>query len=390
MPLLESDIRDNPKFSEHMSMLFSAKHAGIRRSMFLTVSLYAVGLALITPFLGAFAASIISGRGVGQILVLRELSNLVGVICGILALFFLTGSTKLDFRRTSHVIASGLIVSLVIASVRLAVQPVVGLRVDDLGSRWFVLETMTSIIFTLFLVMLMVLVAERYTLVAAEVILRDEARRALEEDHESLRVRVFDHLHGTVQSELLVIRIRLLDIAREIDDAEVAASISKEAQNIGRIHDLEIRRLAHVMVASGIDVSLSEALRQLSLSVEGLCEVKIDIYEDFSEFDQSLLGDSRAAIRLAIFRIVEECVNNAIRHGNARQINILIGAEAHGNNSHTVFLQVSNDGILPNDEPRDGAGLRVMRARAAIYNGTVSTTIANGTFTINTSLNIRS
>ena len=390
MPLLKSDIRDNPKFSEHMSTLFSAKHSGIRRSMFRTVSLYAVGLALITPFLGAFASSIISGRAVGQILVLRELSNLIGVFCGILALFFLTGSSRLDFRRTSHVIASGLIVSLVIATVRLVVQPVVGLRVDDLGSRWFVLETMTSIVFTLFLVMLMVLVAERYTLVAAEVILRDEARRALEEDHESLRVRVFDHLHGTVQSELLVVRIRLLDIAREIDDAEVAARISKEAQNIGRIHDLEIRRLAHVMVASGIDVSLSEALRQLSLSVEGLCEVKIDIYEDFSEFDQSLLGDSRAAIRLAIFRIVEECVNNAIRHGNARQIGILIGAEAHGNNTHTVFLQVSNDGTLPNDEPRDGAGLRVMRARAAIYNGTVSTTIANGIFTINTSLNIRS
>jgi len=373
-----------------MSMLFSVKHSGIRRSMFLTVSLYAVGLAIITPFLGAFASSIISGRAVGQILVLRELSNLIGVIFGILALFFLTGSSRIDFRRTSHVITSGLSVSLVIATVRLVVQPVVGLRVDDLGSRWFVLETMTSIVFTLFLVTLMVLVAERYTLVAAEVILRDEARRALEEDHESLRVRVFDHLHGTVQSELLVVRIRLLDIAREIDDAEVAARISKEAQNIGRIHDLEIRRLAHVMVASGIDVSLSEALRQLSLSVEGLCDVKIDIYEDFSEFDHSLLGDSRAAIRLAIFRIVEECVNNAIRHGNARQIGILIGAEAHGNNSHTVFLQVSNDGILPNDEPRDGAGLRVMRARAAIYNGTVSTTIANGTFTINTSLNIRS
>jgi len=390
MPLLESDTRDNPKFSEHMSMLFSVKHSGIRRSMFLTVSLYAVGLAIITPFLGAFASSIISGRAVGQILVLRELSNLIGVICGILALFFLTGSSRIDFRRTSHVITSGLTVSLVIATVRLVVQPVVGLRVDDLGSRWFVLETMTSIVFTLFLVTLMVLVAERYTLVAAEVILRDEARRALEEDHESLRVRVFDHLHGTVQSELLVVRIRLLDIAREIDDAEVAARISKEAQNIGRIHDLEIRRLAHVMVASGIDVSLSEALRQLSLSVEGLCDVKIDIYEDFSEFDHSLLGDSRAAIRLAIFRIIEECVNNAIRHGNARQIGILIGAEAHGNNSHTVFLQVSNDGILPNDEPRDGAGLRVMRARAAIYNGTVSTTIANGTFTINTSLNIRS
>ena len=169
---------------------------------------------------------------------------------------------------------------------------------------------------------------------------------------------------------------------------KAAAAIVKEAGNIGRIHEMEIRRLAHVMVASGIDISLGEALRQLALACEGLCEVKINLYEDFSHFDLSLEDDARATIRLAIFRIVEECVNNALRHGKAQKITIDLGAQQH-TNGHIVFIQVSNVGDLPAGETREGAGLRVMRARASLYNGSVKTSVLNGVFTLTTELDIR-
>ena len=356
--------------------------------MFVSGSLFLTILSVITPFVGAFASSIISPRSLSNILLLRETVNIVGALAGIVVLFLLTGSPRFDMRRLRDVVLLTLIVSLFISAVRLILQPLVGLHSDELGSRWLSLEIIIAVIFAVLLLTVMILVAQRYTLVDAQVILRDEARRALEEDHESLRVRVFDHLHGTVQSELLVTRIRLLDIARELYDEKAAAAIVKEAGNIGRIHEMEIRRLAHVMVASGIDISLGEALRQLALACEGLCEVKINLYEDFSHFDLSLEDDARATIRLAIFRIVEECVNNALRHGKAQKITIDLGAQQH-TNGHIVFIQVSNVGDLPAGETREGAGLRVMRARASLYNGSVKTSVLNGVFTLTTELDIR-
>jgi hypothetical protein len=52
--------------------------------------------------------------------------------------------------------------------------------------------------------------------------------------------------------------------------------------------------------------SKSGALHQMALACEGLCDVRIHDSEDFTEFDLTLDGDQRAAVRLAIFRIIEE------------------------------------------------------------------------------------
>jgi hypothetical protein len=305
-----------------------------------------------------------------------------------LVLYLLTMVASINLRSTRNIVIVALLVSLAVNAVRLALQPLLGVRVREINDRWLALEIVTSVIFTILLLIVLILILQRYRLVNAQVILRDEARRALEEDHESLRVRIFDHLHGTVQSELLVTRIRLLDIAREIDDERVSDAIIKEASNISRIHDLEIRRLAHVMVASGIDVSLAEALRQLALACEGLCDVSIDILDDFSEFDVTLDDDKRATVRLAIFRIIEECVNNALRHGQARAIGIRLWAEG-ASRGHVVSIWVGNDGLTPDLAIKEGAGLRVLRARAASFNGSVTTSVTDGIFAVHAVLEIR-
>ena len=345
-------------------------------------------LAALVPFLGAFASSLIQQQSIGGILVRREAANLSGALLACLVLYLLTMVASINLRSPRNNVIIALLVSLTVNGVRLALQPLLGVRVTEINDRWLALEIVTSIIFTILLLVVFVLISQRYRLVNAQVILRDEARRALEEDHESLRVRVFDHLHGTVQSELLVTRIRLLDIAREIEDERISQAIIKEASNISRIHDLEIRRLAHVMVASGIDVSLAEALLQLALACEGLCDVRIDLSEDFAEFDLTLGGDKRATVRLAIFRIIEECVNNALRHGQARDIGIRLSAQSNSR-THMVTIMVTNDGLTPDGGLTEGAGLRVLRARASTFNGTVTTSIASGLFIVESVLEIR-
>jgi len=381
-------LRENPEFRATSQVSATRSGDDLGRSVFVTASLFTIGLAAVVPFLGSFASSMVQQESLGGVLIRREAANLSGALVACTVLYLLTMVLSINLRITRNVVLVGLLVAVTVNGVRLALQPLLGVRVREINDRWLALEILTSVLFTILLLVVLILITQRYRLVNAQVILRDEARRALEEDHESLRVRIFDHLHGTVQSELLVTRIRLLDISREISDERIADAVIKEAANISRIHDLEIRRLAHVMVASGIDISLAEALRQLALACEGLCDVSIDILEDFSEFDLTLDDDMRATVRLAIFRIIEECVNNALRHGSARAIGIRLWAESAGR-THIVSIWVANDGLSPGLEMKEGAGLRVLRARAASFNGSVTTSITDGIFAVHAVLEIR-
>ena len=70
-----------------------------------------------------------------------------------------------------------------------------------------------------------------------------------------------------------------------------------------------------------------------------------------------------------LYRIVQEAITNAVRHGKARQINIRLDTA-----DHEIVLSITDDGIgLPeNARDGDGLGLRIMASRAgmigAIFN----------------------
>jgi PAS domain S-box-containing protein len=77
-----------------------------------------------------------------------------------------------------------------------------------------------------------------------------------------------------------------------------------------------------------------------------------------------LLTDHAVAVHL--YRIAQEAVNNALRHGRARRINISLAAK-----DHSVILLVHDNGVgIPCKLPRhEGMGLRIMRYRAEVVGG---------------------
>jgi signal transduction histidine kinase len=70
-----------------------------------------------------------------------------------------------------------------------------------------------------------------------------------------------------------------------------------------------------------------------------------------------------------LYRIAQEAVTNAVRHGKARQISLRLTAE-----SGRAFLTVENDGRdFPARLPQDrGMGLKVMNYRAEMIGGTLT------------------
>ncbi len=71
-------------------------------------------------------------------------------------------------------------------------------------------------------------------------------------------------------------------------------------------------------------------------------------------------------VSIHLYRIAQEAVSNAIKHGKARRIEISLAAEPAG-----LILQVSNDGAaLPRKKSaQKGMGMRIMQYRAGIIGG---------------------
>jgi signal transduction histidine kinase len=78
------------------------------------------------------------------------------------------------------------------------------------------------------------------------------------------------------------------------------------------------------------------------------------------------LNDDDTAIQL--YRIAQEAVNNAVKHAQARHIDLALTSDRR-----QIRLEVRDDGVGvgPDVEESSGSGLRIMRYRAGVIGGTL-------------------
>lgn len=108
--------------------------------------------------------------------------------------------------------------------------------------------------------------------------------------------------------------------------------------------------------ASGLMTALSE----LAATVEKLFMITCRF-----EYDKPvLINDNLTAIHL--YRIAQEAVNNAIKHGMARSITISFHAE-----NNAIALTIRNDGKGFRKVTREGMGMSIMRYRANMIGATL-------------------
>ena len=115
---------------------------------------------------------------------------------------------------------------------------------------------------------------------------------------------------------------------------------------------------------------IAKGVFPVDLDSEGLMSALKTLVEDMGEAsgvscrfecpDPVLLDDHRVAMHL--YRLAQEALTNAIKHGKARQVVVSLRPTEEG-----VQLKIADDGIgipAPGDR-KEGAGLRLMRYRAA-------------------------
>ncbi|CAN5168105.1 hypothetical protein BH09PSE6_BH09PSE6_19580 [soil metagenome] len=180
--------------------------------------------------------------------------------------------------------------------------------------------------------------------------------------------RIGQELHDGLGQHLTGLAFLAKALARKLADkgAPEATDAEKLTQLINRSVSIT-RGLAHGLRPVGDeDNALMVALRQLAMDITDLYEIDGQFIND----EPVLIGSPYVAHHL--FRIAQEAVNNAMRHGHPKRIVIELDRHVSGRN-HSIVMSINNDGAPFRDgtESSGGMGLAGMRYRAKLIGGRI-------------------
>lgn len=201
----------------------------------------------------------------------------------------------------------------------------------------------------------------------AEHLQRELPRRILEAQ-EAERKRVAFELHDSINQMLSSVRYRLKS-AEEKSNGKVRSvwAGAQESRILVEKTIQEIRRISRNLRPSALDdLGLAAAVR--TLSDEFVKRTGILLQVDSSRLTRRLPPN----VELALFRIVQEALNNIEKHSKATNVQVLLALKRS-----SAFAMISDDGrgfnrVAVNRKKQRGLGLISMSERASILGGTVT------------------
>jgi two-component system, NarL family, sensor histidine kinase UhpB len=194
---------------------------------------------------------------------------------------------------------------------------------------------------------------------------RKRLEREILEISDREQSRIGRDLHDGLGQQLTALELFTASLKKEIQAK--APELIKPLEQIGgylREAIRQTRGLATGLSPTSVhDDGLPSALRRLATSIRTMAGVDCDFTGKES---QKLCGISMTT---QLYRIAQEAVTNALKHGHAKKIRIALRNTAHG-----LELKVADNGRgFLTSKPKDkGLGLRAMKYRADLIGATLS------------------
>jgi signal transduction histidine kinase len=193
---------------------------------------------------------------------------------------------------------------------------------------------------------------------------RETLEKEVAESSSRVQMRIGQDIHDGLGQHLTGITFlsRALEkslAAKDLPEAAEAAEISKLViEALAQTRNLA-RGLFPVEVES---TRLTQSLRELAHTVEQLFNVACTV-----ECDSELIINNKNA-STHLFRLAQEAINNAVKHGRAQRIAIVLGTSGD-----KAMLRITDDGLgfALETVKRSGLGLRIMTYRAQKVGGTL-------------------
>lgn len=175
---------------------------------------------------------------------------------------------------------------------------------------------------------------------------------------EKEREQLGKELHDNV-SQILATSGLYLDYA--LTSTEIKREMIVQSKEYIQLAITEIRKLSHELLPpSFLDSGLSLGLHRLTDSVSQTAGLKI--YKHWERFDEGMLSPDE---RLTIYRIIQEQLNNIIKHAEACMVIISLGIS---DDQKYFRLCIKDDGKgFDTAGNFDGVGLRNIRSRSELF-----------------------
>lgn len=184
-----------------------------------------------------------------------------------------------------------------------------------------------------------------------------ELKKALVKGQEDERARLAQELHDGIGPLLTSLKLRVGMVEMSAKDKDALKDMIDDTI-------AEIRRISNNLMPSVLrDFGVGEALRNLMHTIQSSTTLLSVKYQS----DISRLENIPAEIQLALYRIAQEAVNNALKHADASEIRMSV---TQFENRVSLFIMDDGHGFDPS-APHIGNGLRNMQVRVEMFRGSL-------------------
>ncbi|MCB0699993.1 MAG: ATP-binding protein [Chitinophagales bacterium] len=240
----------------------------------------------------------------------------------------------------------------------------------------FIIGSLTLLVFVLFVVLILFEYRKRQVRHITEKLelkhrYQNEVLQTQLEVQEQSFKYVSEELHDNIAQMLSLVKIKLYKTAGKTEDENIKAGLETSTDLLSKTMD-DLRNLSHTLSGGLVSkLPLPESLEKELNYVRNANEMDAALSLEGEEYD--LPGEKK----LLIFRIVQEAIGNAIKHGKAKRININL---AYAPTQLTLTIADDGKGFdtkLLNDSK--GLGLQNMQVRAKLLGSMDVASSENGT-----------
>jgi two-component system, NarL family, sensor kinase len=204
---------------------------------------------------------------------------------------------------------------------------------------------------------------------------QDMATKAIIEAEENERKRIAGDLHDGVGQTMSAAKMNLSSIESRLDFKNDDDKIAFE--KIVHLVDescKEVRSVSHNMMPNALLKSgLSSAVKEFIEKIDNRI-LKVNL------FSEGLNERLNTNVETVLYRIIQECVNNVIKHSGANELDISLIKDADG-----IAATIEDNGkgfVVADKQNADGIGLKNIKTRIEYLKGTVDFDSAPGKGTL--------
>jgi two-component system sensor histidine kinase UhpB len=204
-------------------------------------------------------------------------------------------------------------------------------------------------------------------LVSEKLLHKNEMAKGILQAAEAERKKLGEELHDNINQLLGVVRLYIEHALT--NKAEQEMLLKKSAIHLKAVIE-EIRALSRSLIPPTLsDLGLVESIRELAETINMAKDIRFTIEHD--GFDEAAITSSK---QLVLYRILQEQLNNIIKHSEADQVKIELKQFSHG-----TQLTISDNGVgFDVAANKVGMGLTNIRNRLEIFNGRMKINAAPG------------